>query len=261
MNYSIMNEDAMENSQLLCRICLDIDDINNFIYPCKCTGSSKYVHKICLNEWRTITTNDENRYKCEICNYRYVIKPSHNNRSCFVKSVLSANCFYICMNIFAFALGFILDLVDKNRKLVGLFISNPDKLNDGDISLIYWIMSLGISIIVLIIYLIGGLFTIRNPKLYCKLYNESKKTFIIFICLITMTLIMKFYNIAVILIEYLIYNISILHLQSIIKVRLSNDNEIVNYIKTGQSFARLEKYPHLEVSINQDMDGSEYADL
>jgi len=165
------------------------------------------------------------------------------------------------MNIFAFALGFILDLVDKNRKLVGLFISNPDKLNDGDISLIYWIMSLGISIIVLIIYLIGGLFTIRNPKLYCKLYNESKKTFIIFICLITMTLIMKFYNIAVILIEYLIYNISILHLQSIIKVRLSNDNEIVNYIKTGQSFARLEKYPHLEVSINQDMDGSEYADL
>ena len=40
---------------------------------------------------------------------------------------------------------------------------------------------------------------------------------------------MKFYSIAVILIEYTIYNLSIIHLQSIIKVRLNNQGDIHNY--------------------------------
>ena len=39
---------------------------------------------------------------------------------------------------------------------------------------------------------------------------------------------MKFYSIAVILIEYTIYNLSIIHLQSIIKVRLYNQGDIHN---------------------------------
>jgi len=37
-----------------CRICLqsDAQDENNMlISPCKCSGSSKYVHKNCLEEW------------------------------------------------------------------------------------------------------------------------------------------------------------------------------------------------------------------
>jgi E3 ubiquitin-protein ligase DOA10 len=275
MDYSIMNENEIEEGKLACRICLDEDDINNLIYPCKCTGTSRYVHKNCLNEWRTITSNENYRYKCEICNYTYQIVISSNSQSCFMKSILSANSFYVCMNIFAFILGLILKEIDKDHKLIRVFVSKPDKLSDGDISLIYWIMSLSTSILILIIYLIGGLFTIRNPKLYCKLYNENKKTFIMFICLITMTLVINFYNISVILIEFLIYNISILHLQSIIKVRLSNYNEIVNYVKpshanpnvdqsdsiVNQSDSTENQYSNLEVSIKQDMDESDFADL
>ena len=282
MDYSIMNENAIEGD-LTCRICLDEDDINNLIYPCKCTGTFKYVHKNCLNEWRTITSNENNRYKCEICNYTYQIVPSRNSQSCFMKSILSADCFYICMNVFAFILGLILGSIDKGHRLIRVFVSKPNELSSADINLIYWIIALSASILILVIYLIVGLFTIRNPKLYCKLYYEKKVTFIIFICLIVMTLVINFYNIAIILIEFLIYNIVILHLQSIIKVRLSNDNEIVNYIEPVQSNSNVDQsdsivvnqsdstenqanstenqYSNLEVSIQQDMDESDYAEL
>jgi len=36
-----------------CRICLDESETeeNPFITPCKCAGSMKFIHLICLQEW------------------------------------------------------------------------------------------------------------------------------------------------------------------------------------------------------------------
>ncbi|KAJ3675240.1 hypothetical protein LUZ60_004282 [Juncus effusus] len=39
--------------QILCRICLE-DDGGDFISPCKCKGTSKYVHRHCLDQWRAV---------------------------------------------------------------------------------------------------------------------------------------------------------------------------------------------------------------
>ena len=50
----------------ICRICLDDDIIQNLIYPCKCTGNMKYIHKDCLNKW----CNDTRKI-CEICKYEF----------------------------------------------------------------------------------------------------------------------------------------------------------------------------------------------
>ena len=55
----------------MCRICLEEDSVNNLIYPCKCSGGSKYIHKECLNEWRTISENRDNMDRCECCHYEY----------------------------------------------------------------------------------------------------------------------------------------------------------------------------------------------
>ena len=35
-----------------CRICLQSDDQDDMIAPCLCSGSSKYVHRSCLDRWR-----------------------------------------------------------------------------------------------------------------------------------------------------------------------------------------------------------------
>ncbi|XP_073154345.1 uncharacterized protein [Henckelia pumila] len=39
--------------QIQCRICLETDG-RDFIAPCKCKGTSKYVHRACLNHWRAV---------------------------------------------------------------------------------------------------------------------------------------------------------------------------------------------------------------
>lgn len=36
-----------------CRFCLSSDDPANLIAPCNCKGGSKYVHRRCLDQWRT----------------------------------------------------------------------------------------------------------------------------------------------------------------------------------------------------------------
>ena len=60
-----------------CRICFDGPYTNNpLIYPCRCTGTSKYIHKDCLEHWRNTShsTTDEHRIHCMECNYAYIIQ-------------------------------------------------------------------------------------------------------------------------------------------------------------------------------------------
>jgi hypothetical protein len=63
----------------ICRICLsnDSDSNNPLISPCKCAGSMKFIHLLCLRQWlnsRMISRNTENcvsfswkSIDCEIC--------------------------------------------------------------------------------------------------------------------------------------------------------------------------------------------------
>jgi len=45
--------EAGAGDQLQCRICLETDG-RDFIAPCKCKGTSKYVHRDCLDHWRAV---------------------------------------------------------------------------------------------------------------------------------------------------------------------------------------------------------------
>ncbi|CAF4008937.1 unnamed protein product [Rotaria sordida] len=44
---------AANNQLKQCRICLDNDNPNDIISPCLCSGGSAYVHRKCLNDWRS----------------------------------------------------------------------------------------------------------------------------------------------------------------------------------------------------------------
>ncbi|KAM3200558.1 hypothetical protein BC332_30530 [Capsicum chinense] len=45
--------EAGSGEQIQCRICLETDG-RDFIAPCKCKGTSKFVHRECLDHWRAV---------------------------------------------------------------------------------------------------------------------------------------------------------------------------------------------------------------
>ena len=62
----------LENKE--CRICFDNDVNSDFISPCLCNGTSKYVHISCLNTWRKINIDKDAYNKCMECKYKYKFK-------------------------------------------------------------------------------------------------------------------------------------------------------------------------------------------
>lgn len=64
-------------SQALCRICYESETPHNpFCQPCKCRGTSRYVHVSCLQKWRAQHRPDQEAYKrCMECNHKYQTRP------------------------------------------------------------------------------------------------------------------------------------------------------------------------------------------
>ncbi|KAF8062701.1 SPAC3H8.02 [Scenedesmus sp. PABB004] len=61
-----------------CRICLEQDDLrspadpgNPLICPCLCSGSSRHVHRQCLQHWRDSAHRADACFECEVCKFRY----------------------------------------------------------------------------------------------------------------------------------------------------------------------------------------------
>lgn len=61
-------------NSLLCKYCLEEDTRSNLIMPCNCSGTQAFVHRACLDKWRTTDTSQEKFSKCSVCNteYQYV---------------------------------------------------------------------------------------------------------------------------------------------------------------------------------------------
>ena len=108
-----------------CRICLEEDTISNMTQPCRCSGSSKYVHVKCLDEWRATSNNPEAFNRCFTCNYTYRTEVSEH------KLGLCGNlnfgqpryyCSFYIMNFIAILIiGIILQLADPYNKIPKFF--------------------------------------------------------------------------------------------------------------------------------------------
>ena len=58
-----------------CRICFDIETLDDpFISPCHCKGTSKYVHKSCLNTWRHFNREGLGWKQCMECGTEYTTR-------------------------------------------------------------------------------------------------------------------------------------------------------------------------------------------
>eukprot|EP00537_Pseudo-nitzschia_pungens_P013975 CAMPEP_0172383792 /NCGR_PEP_ID=MMETSP1061-20121228/1600_1 /TAXON_ID=37318 /ORGANISM="Pseudo-nitzschia pungens, Strain cf. pungens" /LENGTH=602 /DNA_ID=CAMNT_0013112139 /DNA_START=455 /DNA_END=2263 /DNA_ORIENTATION=+ len=74
-NNSNSNDDDDEK---VCRICLEEDSPETMIAPCRCKGSSKWVHRECLDEWRT-NEHDRAFSKCTECLFEYYLQPVYED--------------------------------------------------------------------------------------------------------------------------------------------------------------------------------------
>ena len=54
-----------------CRICLSETEQRDMISPCACSGTNKYVHRKCLNEWVTHSTRRDAGSLCPNCLQEY----------------------------------------------------------------------------------------------------------------------------------------------------------------------------------------------
>lgn len=66
---------SAQNGSKSCRICLDNDNPKDFIRPCLCSGGSAYVHRKCLDNWRSLNKDGRAFKVCEVCHFEYVIEP------------------------------------------------------------------------------------------------------------------------------------------------------------------------------------------
>ena len=67
-----------------CRICFDSGS-EPLISPCKCTGSMKWVHKSCLQQW----INHKKDYKCPVCKEKFNI--DRNNVQGIISYILDSD--------------------------------------------------------------------------------------------------------------------------------------------------------------------------
>lgn len=72
---------ASQSSGDICRIChCESDPQNPLLTPCYCSGSLKYVHQACLQQWLTASETNS----CELCKFPFImhtkIKPFNEVR-------------------------------------------------------------------------------------------------------------------------------------------------------------------------------------
>lgn len=108
---------------LQCRFCLDEDQRLNLISPCSCKGSAKYVHRECLDSWRTSSNNPRNISTCPTCQFKYQTKrrsasvPTWSNYFNYFGNILWVLLKYFCLSqliIFAAVVSLYLFEVSTN---------------------------------------------------------------------------------------------------------------------------------------------------
>lgn len=59
-----------QSSADICRIChCESDPQNPLLTPCYCSGSLKYVHQTCLQQWLTASETNS----CELCKFPFIM--------------------------------------------------------------------------------------------------------------------------------------------------------------------------------------------
>ena len=236
-NYTAFND--VEKFQ--CRICFD-DTEEKLITPCKCTGTSQYVHMSCLQKWRNIQYNTGDISKCEICNYTYKTikkKPYWFFGLGFVNNRNPLDSSFKCSMVLALIIvltDMIFTPLDTNNEIIKPIISNTTNINSVTNSNAHMVIY-SFSLILMSLFYIGvGMLSAKLWKCdeladYKKIYSKKiiTNTLVILLvnCLVTY---FKYYYISLVLNLIINYVIIRIHYFGIYIVNLTSLDIIQNYI-------------------------------
>jgi len=128
-----INEDEDDR---ICRNCHDTSPENDLIAPCTCSGSVKWVHRKCLDQWRAVSPNAESFYTCDICHRDYQLQYQEVRNCSTYKFAFYVSrdfiIFFILVNIITTLLSVIIWGIDRDRERDKIFyevkLSTPPSL-------------------------------------------------------------------------------------------------------------------------------------
>ncbi len=121
----------MSDELFQCRICFEEEEIPSLLVaPCRCNGTSKYVHIDCLQTWIKTTENADAKKKCMECRTAYKYTTSsltenvsmYNHHNKHIWKTYIKHCMYACP--FSLAFNCIDNYIFK-RSPIMVFIYNP----------------------------------------------------------------------------------------------------------------------------------------
>ncbi len=98
-SYELRNNDTIDGE---CRICFDPETPDNkLIYPCLCSGTSKYIHENCLRKWRMENYGLVPYKRCMECRFEYLVDSKYPVEYKLYKSIslLKISVLYFFMNM------------------------------------------------------------------------------------------------------------------------------------------------------------------
>ena len=60
-------EQANEEEEKRCRVCLEGEANGPLVQPCACRGSAMWIHQHCLEKWRRTGPRKDAAYRCGQC--------------------------------------------------------------------------------------------------------------------------------------------------------------------------------------------------
>jgi len=111
-------------STAICRICFEGGE--DLIAPCRCAGTSKWIHRSCLNRWRISGSNPRSLTNCCECGFQYELElhrtidlRSQEMRHQFTRQLLGHSLLWlVTVQFIIVALGTMIKLIDTGNKLV-----------------------------------------------------------------------------------------------------------------------------------------------
>lgn len=104
-----------------CRICFDKETPDNpLISPCSCKGTSLYIHKSCLNDWRHFNVDGEAWRKCMECHTEYTFHRKYPIETFFYKNLSSLPYISIFENVILFFSSLIIWFIEFNNDYLAI---------------------------------------------------------------------------------------------------------------------------------------------
>jgi len=148
-----MTSVEMENKdEMQCKICLETDG-NDLIAPCYCSGSSKWIHRSCLDTWRSTHAGRAFTH-CGLCGFEYVIEMADDSRDEECRRIRwkmyvarDTLAVFLLIQAVIIILGFIVKAMDVNgvaREAFPHFLSDHEKTSYYIWGFIVFLASLGL---------------------------------------------------------------------------------------------------------------------